>query len=64
MKVCKKELFKSTYRGFAFKKGKEYQVTSEDDKFIFIKDEKGHNFNFVKEAAPGSIFYYLDDYFA
>lgn len=73
---CKKDLYKSTYNGFAFEEGKYYKFISEekvktqrseDDILIFIKDKMGHDFNFSKEVTPGwatgNPFYWVGDYF-
>lgn len=62
MKVkCIKSLRKSTYNSLAFKSGKKYEVESIDKDFIFVKDEKGHSFNFSREAS--NVFYNFNDYF-
>ncbi len=60
--LCIKDLYKSTYLGLAFKSGNYYEIVSEDDEFIFIKDEKNYNFNFAKIA--NNTYYNLEEYMA
>ena len=47
---CKKSLYKSTYKGNAFIKGKSYTIAKEDNLFIWVKDKENNDFNFsIKE---------------
>lgn len=61
IKKCKRSLYKSTYRGNAFTKGKIYNVIEEDDDFLYIEDNKSQRFNFSK--IKNEPYYYIDDYF-
>lgn len=47
---CIKKLYKSTYKSFAFKKDKIYNLSFEDEEFYFITDEEGNDFSFSKIA--------------
>ena len=58
---CKKSLYKSTYKGWAFNKNKGYIVVKENKEFYLIKDNRGNLFDFSKERK--SPFYFIDDYF-
>lgn len=42
---CIKSLYKSTYKGWAFRAGKVYKVTKIDE-YYWIEDEKGKEFSF------------------
>ncbi len=58
---CINSLYKSTYKGLAFKKGKTYQVVKEDAEYYWIIDRLGHEFDFAKtKPTPCYIF---TDYF-
>lgn len=57
---CKKSLYKSTYEGDAFTKGKTYILTIED-KYYWLVDNEGHEFSFTK--TPGKTMYFIGDYF-
>jgi hypothetical protein len=59
--TCIKSLYKSTYRRNAFTKGKAYELVREDD-LVWIKDETGHEFNFVREKGSRGC-YILAEYF-
>lgn len=59
--LCKKSLFKSTYKKNAFTESMVYFVTYEDEKFYYIIDEKNHPMNFAKEDH--GVFYFFDTYF-
>lgn len=59
--TCKNDLYKSTYRGNAFDKGKSYEVIDEDERFFWIKDNNGKEMNFSIERESPYLF--LDDYF-
>ena len=61
-KKCIKSLRKSTYRGYAFTKGKEYEVVSVEKEFTWIKDNKGHHFNLANKDNC-SQYYLIGDYF-
>jgi hypothetical protein len=58
---CIRNLFKSTYKGMAFDKDQLYTVLSEEDGMIYIEDNLGNEFNFVKSHTD--IYYQLSDYF-
>lgn len=58
---CKKNLYKSTYKGFAFNKNKEYDVIEEDKNIVYLLDNTGREFNFTK--VDGNNQYKLSDYF-
>lgn len=58
---CIKSLRKSTYKGLAFKAGRDYEVVTTDSDFIYIIDEMGHKFNFSGMRVP--IYYCVTDYF-
>ncbi len=59
--VCKKSLGKSTYQGLAFREGRTYGVVEEDERFLWVRDEKGNAFSFRKaNEAP---FYCVSEYF-
>ena len=60
-KKCKKPLWKSTYKGWAFNKHKGYIVVKENKEFFLIKDNRGNLFDFSKERK--SPYYFIDDYF-
>lgn len=58
---CKKNLYKSTYKGNSFTKGKTYNIEDEDDNFFYFIDNEGMSFNFSKvEKLP---YYWVEDYF-
>lgn len=59
--MCKKDLYKSTYKDYAFISGKNYQILNIDREFVWLKDEENNSFNFSKEKS--NIYYNLDDYF-
>jgi len=60
--ICVKSLYKSTYKGNAFDIDNSYLIKSEDDKFYYVIDNTGHEFNLSKtETAP---YYYFGDYFS
>ena len=59
--LCKKSLYKSTYKANAFIEGNVYKILDEDDKTIFIEDETGDAFSFSK--FDHGKFYFIDDYF-
>lgn len=58
---CKKSLYKRTYKGNAFTKGKTYNIVEEDNNHFYLIDNEGHKFNFSKELK--SPYYYINDYF-
>ncbi len=58
--LCIKNLYKSTYKKFAFVKGKTY-ILDFEDKYSFIFDEEGNSFSFARNKDNTS--YYLFDYF-
>jgi hypothetical protein len=58
---CKKSLYKSTYKGWAFNRGKEYKVISHDKRFFYVKDNEGHEFSLAKENI--SPYYWFETYF-
>ena len=57
---CKKDLYKSTYKGKAFTKGTSYSIARKDE-FIWIIDNEGNEFNFSMEKIDP--YYYIMDYF-
>lgn len=58
---CKRDLHKSTYKSNAFDKDKYYDIINEDEDFLWLKDNKNHEFNFSKKnKAP---YYFIEDYF-
>lgn len=63
---CKQNLYKSTYKKFAFIQGKEYTLSSVDEKFAYFIDEEKHDFNFFRDnhsIEDGFGFYQLTAYF-
>lgn len=58
---CIKSLYKSTYKGYAFTKGKEYVIDSEDDEFYTFIDNLGRKFEMSKKLT--TIYYFVEDYF-
>lgn len=60
-KKCKKSLYKSTYKGYAFTKNKKYIIKSEDKDYIYLIDNQGNIFDMYKN--PSNIYYYFNDYF-
>jgi hypothetical protein len=58
---CKKSLYKSTYKGHAFTKGKEYVIDSEDAEFYTFIDNLGRKFEMSKKLT--TIYYFVEDYF-
>ena len=70
--VCKKDLYKRTYRGNAFICGKQYTVIDSDSRYpwvrnddperVWILDEEGYTFSFRK-TVPQHGFYFLGDFF-
>ena len=59
--VCKKDLYKSTYKSNAFTKGNSYSVSDENDKEIYLIDNNQHEFNFTKQSKLP--FYFVEEYF-
>lgn len=59
--ICKKSLFKSTYKKNAFTKKKKYSISSEDDNFYFLIDNGLNEFSFSKKGV--SPFYSFHEYF-
>lgn len=60
-RICKESLYKSTYKGNAFSKGVAYKTSREDDKFIWLVDNHGNEFDFAK--TPTTPYYFIEDYF-
>jgi len=60
-KICKKNLYKSTYMGLAFTKNKRYKISEEDKDFLYFIDNTGAEFSVCKTRMFG--FYFVDDYF-
>lgn len=58
---CKQNLYKSTYRGFAFTKDKQYNIIDEDKDFFYLRDNLGNIFNLSKELKQP--YYYIGNYF-
>lgn len=64
---CIKSLHKSTYKRLAFKKGKSYEVITEDaqgplpSQYTWLKDECGNAFTFAKTPEP--TLYFVEEYF-
>jgi hypothetical protein len=61
--VCRKSLYKSTYRKNAFSKGRSYEVVEQEKFRIWIKDNTGRPFNFATPDAPEKTEYLFFDYF-
>ncbi len=60
-KVCKSDLYKSTYNGNAFDKGRVYIVSEENEEMVWLIDNENREFNFSKiNKEP---YYFLEDYF-
>ncbi len=59
--TCKKGLYKASYKSFAFKKDKQYEIFAIDNTFVWVKDEMGKAFNFCLEKNDP--FYCKEDYF-
>ncbi len=63
---CKKNLYKSTYKKFAFVKDKEYAILTVDETFVYIVDEEKNTFNFFRDgySTDDSFgYYHLTEYF-
>jgi hypothetical protein len=64
---CRQSLYKSTYKGNAFKKGHRYVVHPDPDKrLVFVVDETGHPFSFLKDEPKerfDETLYRLSEYF-
>lgn len=61
--ICIQDLYKSTYKGFAFKSGSVYRVVARmDDSWIWVIDEENHEFSFFKNYN-GSTYYSFESYF-
>lgn len=61
--LCIKSLYKSTYKGYAFIKGRSYKEIRRDKSFIYLEDEEGNEFNFAFKNNSNDFFYVLKDYF-
>jgi len=60
--ICKKSLFKSTYKRNAFTNNKKYKIDSEDEKFYYIIDNESNQFNFSKKNDEVD-YYKFEEYF-
>ena len=59
---CKKSLYKSTYKSYAFILGDTYELIDENEDFFFIIDNLGCLTNFHKKSNS-NIYYNYNEYF-
>lgn len=60
--ICIKELYKSTYKSPAFKKGKTYEILHEDD-YVWVLDDSNTEFSFQRAAKARNTYYIFEEYF-
>ena len=58
---CIRTLYKSTYKGSAFKKNKSYKVLCREDNRLYIEDKYEKDFAFC--IKPEKYLYHIDTYF-
>jgi len=49
--VCKKSIFKSTYKHDAVTSGKSYEVETETKHFVWVNDNADRQFSFVRKDS-------------
>lgn len=59
--LCKKSLYKSTYKGNAFIAGKHYEVVEEGKEFVWLSDEHAAIINLSIDSSE--VYYELHTFF-
>lgn len=61
--LCTRDLFKSTYQGLAFKRGRRYEVVRDEGDLVWVADETGRPFSFTRGGEAGLGLYLLRAFF-